>query len=643
MRRDLVQRYGDELRAIRRDFRSFLHRYPTKGLELDADGMCADPSVERLLQATAFLSARVHQRLDDDLPELSAGILGLIQPFQTAPLPACSIAQFRLRPGTSANRPMAIPAGSEVRSMEASPAGSDVPVRFRTLWDIEVPTVTIEETELGLSRRRPSDTYDGNPTPQGELRIRFSASQETSADRITLYFSDRNPSLALGLFELLLESYLGGQVVNVATGEVVATLGNDAPRPVSVDAKQTLASASGAYDLPHALLVDYFAMRSRFLFLELAAEGRGDARAPLLPPGTSWDVVLFLRESHPRLEAQLRAAQGPRHDRDPGASEVLLLGCCPVVNRFPVELKLEGRWARSDHRVVVDSSPRREGAYEVLAVTRVEGFELGSPQRAWPFLPLYRMSSARQMERNAAGYWWTFRQPSSTASPLEGTELFIRFCDPSLRSWESDSWAFRLSAEVGNRDAASVLNSRTDSSGRVRVELREPGGFDALLVAPVTPARRAHLFSGDDLRGASGGWRAASVIGLDMLGIFGSEDIAATLRRILELHDFTDGADRRRNEDSREGLALAMARPVNRRLISLGGHGQFLTRGVAVEAEFDADRYGDGELFLFALVLARALSLLAPVNSFVELHPSRRGRGEFGKRWHRRPGTVSKP
>ena len=54
-------------------------RYPKVASRLQLEPTkCEDPHVERLLEGFAFLAARVHHRLDDDLPEVSEAMLDVL-------------------------------------------------------------------------------------------------------------------------------------------------------------------------------------------------------------------------------------------------------------------------------------------------------------------------------------------------------------------------------------------------------------------------------------------------------------------------------------------------------------------------------------------------------------------------------------
>src|ERR1700721_2721405 len=62
-------------------------------LLVSADGY-DDPHVARLLEGAAFLAGRVHHRLDDEFPELTDALLGLLYPNYLAPMPSCMVAQL---------------------------------------------------------------------------------------------------------------------------------------------------------------------------------------------------------------------------------------------------------------------------------------------------------------------------------------------------------------------------------------------------------------------------------------------------------------------------------------------------------------------------------------------------------------------
>ncbi|ABG70802.1 hypothetical protein ECP_2818 [Escherichia coli 536] len=92
---DLTQRYYEaEMRYLREAGKEFAQAYPDRAAMLNLDKPGArDPYVERLFEGFAFLMGRLREKLDDDLPELTEG---LVKPAVAA-LPANHPVAFRGR------------------------------------------------------------------------------------------------------------------------------------------------------------------------------------------------------------------------------------------------------------------------------------------------------------------------------------------------------------------------------------------------------------------------------------------------------------------------------------------------------------------------------------------------------------------
>ncbi len=61
-------------------------RWPAR-LELGADE-CPDPHVERLIEAFAFLTARIQHNLNEEFPEITSSLLDVLYPHYLCPVPS---------------------------------------------------------------------------------------------------------------------------------------------------------------------------------------------------------------------------------------------------------------------------------------------------------------------------------------------------------------------------------------------------------------------------------------------------------------------------------------------------------------------------------------------------------------------------
>src|SRR5882672_1666537 len=144
---ELLTYYERELAFIRQMGAEFAAQYPKIAgrLQIQAD-KSEDPHVERLIQAFAFLAARVRHKLDDEFPEITEALLNVLYPHYLAPLPSMSLVQFVLDPDRG---PLTDGYLLERGAMLASPPVHGTRCRFRTsypvtLWPIEVGPVRFD-------------------------------------------------------------------------------------------------------------------------------------------------------------------------------------------------------------------------------------------------------------------------------------------------------------------------------------------------------------------------------------------------------------------------------------------------------------------------------------------------------------------
>ena len=83
--------YQDELTYLRELGREFAAAYPAIAPMLAERG---DPDVERLLEGVAFLTGKIRQKLDDELPEVIHSIAALLFPHYLRQIPATSVIEF---------------------------------------------------------------------------------------------------------------------------------------------------------------------------------------------------------------------------------------------------------------------------------------------------------------------------------------------------------------------------------------------------------------------------------------------------------------------------------------------------------------------------------------------------------------------
>src|SRR6266446_9119252 len=93
----LFRYYERELLFIRQLAQEFAKQYPAAaGRLLLEPNRSSDPHVERLIESFAILAGRIHHKIDDEFPELTDALLGVLYPHFLTPIPSLAILQFQL-------------------------------------------------------------------------------------------------------------------------------------------------------------------------------------------------------------------------------------------------------------------------------------------------------------------------------------------------------------------------------------------------------------------------------------------------------------------------------------------------------------------------------------------------------------------
>src|SRR5438445_11558732 len=121
----------------------FAAKYPkiASRLVLEAD-KCEDPHVERILEAFAFLAARVHLKIDDEFPEITEAMLSILYPHYLRPIPSMSVAEFHVdSEQVTPDSGMKLERGSVLNSRPVQ----GVPCKFRTCYDVTFWPIEVSE------------------------------------------------------------------------------------------------------------------------------------------------------------------------------------------------------------------------------------------------------------------------------------------------------------------------------------------------------------------------------------------------------------------------------------------------------------------------------------------------------------------
>lgn len=586
---ELLPYYDEELRFIRQSGSAFARANPKiagrLGLGTDSP---EDPHVSRMIEAFAYLNARIRHKLDDDFPEITEALLGALYPHYLAPIPAAAIVEFALQRSQAE-----LIAGHRVprhTALDTEPIEGE-PCRFRTcstvdLWPIAVESAALERPPFQAPRLK----IEGEVASVLRLRLQTLsptvAFRQMTIPRLRFYLGGQAPANRR-LYELLRTATLAIGIAEGPGDPNAFALDSDSLQPVGFSPEEGLLDYPARSFQGYRLLTEYFAFPEKFLFLDVE-----------LPPGalkkigTTLEIYFYLSRERRDLERSVGTAS-------------FRLGCTPIVNLFrrvaePIRLT----HTQYEYRVVPDA--RRPLAHEVHAIDRVVA--VSPNNETTEFAPFYSVRHASEAARKTA-YWHATRRP---APPLQGdkdfgTEVYLSLVDLDFRPEEKADWTLHVETTSLNRN----YPSRLCENGPPR--LQAVGGGPLTSVRCLTSNMRT-------LRpklGQGTRWRLVSHLALNHLSLVDLDRGADALRDILKLYDFADSAE---TQTLIEGLTGVQARRVVGRIRQhvSGRDSTFFARGLEVTLDFDEDRFTDGGVLLLASVLERFLGLYCSINSFVK-------------------------
>jgi type VI secretion system protein ImpG len=568
--------YQDELRYLRDVGPEFARVNPEIARFLADRG--SDPDVERILEGVAFLCGRIRQKLDDELPELTASMMALLWPHYLRPVPSMTILEL-LPDIEGMQAPLVVPAGAEFASVPID----GTRCRYRACWPTTLRPWRLRDIRLETEAAKPV-----------RLVMLLQSSAKATMEDLELgtvrFHLAGDPQAAFTLY-LLLAGHVDHLTVSNGSSR------HDRPE-VRLGAQQVSASGLGRSEgvLPHPprsfagyrLLQEYLVFKERFLFVDV--KGLDRAVETLELSDTMEVAITFNRllETYPLVSA-----------------ENVRLHCVPIINLFehpadPIRLQQD--------RVQYLIQPAKAGIAdrrhaEVYAVDHVAGLVRAGGLESREFQPFYSFAHVGLSESRQATYYQTHLVENVVGIGARGgTDTYVSFVVGGKTDQLPQEETISVELTCTNRDLpaelrAGDISEPTDSS--------PPGTrFRNLLkpTATISPPLGRALH-----------WRLISHMSLNYVSLTDAEHF----KELLRVYDFQS------EHDVQEALAhqrmldgiLSVSSHFDERMV----RGAPL-RGLQVEIELHEDHFaGEGDAFLFAQVLDRFMGLYATINAYSQL------------------------
>lgn len=586
--------FQDELRYLRDVGPEFARANPEIARLLADRG--TDPDVERLLEGVAFLCGRIREKLDDELPEITASMMSMLWPHYLRPIPSMSVLEF-LPEIDQMQGPFRIEKHAEFGSTRVDGTSC----RYRSAWTKLVRpwkiTKVVLETEAAMPAR---------------LRVRLDTSSKASLsdmelDSVRLHLAG-DPRTAFTIYYLLAAH----------TGHVTVSDGSDSPNraeiqlasdqviPAGLDRSDAVLPYPKRSFVGYRLLQEYFVFKERFLFVDVL--GLDSALAALEIDGGSVELAFTFDhrlESYPTVSA-----------------ENVRLHCVPIVNLFnqaadPIRLKHD----RTQYLVQPSQSGVADRRHqEVYSVDQVHGVNASAGVEAHEIKPFYSFHHMATTDPESAVYYQTHLAPNVMGGdPRFGTDTYASFVMGGEKGELPQDETISMELTCTNRDLptelrAGDIHEPTDSS--------PPGIRFRNIIKPTATVcpplgKRVH-------------WRLISHMSLNYVSLTDVEHLRELLRvyDFLSEHHAQEALTRQRMLD---GIVSIKSRFTQR--VVRGAP----LRGVQVDLTLNEDHFaGEGDAYLFGRILDRFFGLYVTLNGFsqMNLHFERTGQiYRFKPRW----------
>lgn len=557
--------YQEELAFLREMGREFAAAHPAVAHMLESAG--ADPDVERLLEGVAFLTGRVRQKLDDEIPELFQSMMALLWPHYLRPVPSTGILQFQPM-AEQLSGVIEVPRGTEVESIPVD----GTPCRFRTCYNTDLAPIQLAGAALDMPM-----------ASDAQLRVTIKTAGKVPFEQMKLrrlrFFLAADVVQASSLYLWLMRYGRHLELRNPATGKSVKLL-NDMIRSGGFAHDEAILPYPAHAFPGYRLLQEYFTCPVKFFFVEF----HGLERLLHLDLKDTFELVVpFSR----RPEDELRV------DKDS-----LRLFCTPIVNLFKHAADgIRVDHSRTQYRVRPSTSGQPPHHYEIYSIDKVVGLVQGEAQRR-NYPPLHAFQHVGGLGEDAI-YHQTRLYDAVVG---EGTDTYISFVSADQKFVVPPTETISIDITCSNRNLASRLKV-----GDVSVATSSSPEFARFRnITPISRSLRPPLGKGLH-------WRLISHLSLNYLSLTSVE----ALRGILELYNYQALYDRqaaRENILRLEGLEALEAKPVERLV------GGAPIRGTSVFLHMNESNFaGEGDMYVFATVLNEFFALYASMNALTEL------------------------
>lgn len=579
--------YQDELNYIQSLGAEFAKRHPDTAGMLGADA--SDPDVERLLQGFAFLTARLHERLDNQFSQVAEGFLSVLWPQVLCPVPSITMVQFSPDRQVLRND-LTIERGTQLQTSSYDWGQ----LRFQTCRPVRLYPFALREVKL--------ESHGDSSLMRFIFELNSSTTlEEANLDQLPIYISGEDPRFTYGWYLWMTQNVQRAVLVSDSV---------EKPQPVSLhpigfDDEETLIPY-GRDEIPgHRILREFFAFPENFLSIKV-------------------DDISALKEMEVKetFELQLdfggKLPSGAIREIKPDSFRLF---CVPAINLFESSARIALDHTRTEY--LVRSDEFEIDHHEVFDVVDARGTETGPEGEEIVYRPFYdrsSLSSGKLEDIPRYRVRFTDIEVKRKDRPLIGRECFISFDNPSDEAIDPKLHTVSLQLICANRQGAHDLKPgdlcRPSEDIPAFVNFVNIGRSSMHRQAPRSPE---HL------------WRLVSSFSVSRQSLTSLEN----LKSVLGFHGRLGTESSATVDRWLDGLFSLDVRPA---ITASNGSPM---RVLKTTLEFDCETDRAPEFYLFGGIISEFLRHIASLNTRLDFNIRFRRNPDLQYKWPSRRGTCA--
>lgn len=562
--------YIQELNSLRVEGAEFAKKNPGLSSYLAKEGQ--DPDVERMLEGFAFLTGRLRQKFDEELPEVSHNLVQLLWPNYIRPIPSYTVIQFDPIKNDLKNQTL-----PKEMNILTKPSSDGVVCKFRTCYETKVMPLDLNDVQYL--------TYGQKSHLELDLKMNVAGSLADLSFETLRLFLGGSKFMAKELY-LYLDRYVDKIEVLVKDKDQsvldTVSLTKRSISPVGFNATETIVPQPRNVFDGYVMLQEFFSYPDKHLFIDICDLNTIES--------LSGDVLSQSKELTLKFyfSKRLSTAQLPTKDD-------FHLYCTPAINLFESDAVPIRKTEMEDEYLLTPSELKKEQS-EVFSIENVRGW-IPSKNAYQDYFPFESFGHIDE-----EGEYYSERVKLN--DNVQKTDTYIRFASSGgmFDDLEHNSATVSVKMMCTNKDIPATLHLGD-------VSVCDPLSASDLKFSNITIPSISYPppIGGDFL------WKVISNMSLNYLSL----NNIKTLKMILQTYDFFGANDLKQKEKT--DVILSGLKSISNKRTEMIYEG-FAIRGIETELFLDPTKFtGMGEAYHLCCILNEFLALYCNVNSFHRL------------------------